>query len=120
QAYPLHPTNPFESAVYWELIGVAAGAFLRIVGINRHGAVALGVAAGLIGLSVAGFVEVAAGRIAASLVALLGQLALVEVLIGGAIYVLTSGGIAFVVMLILVGIYGRLIVGEVIRFVRHG
>ena len=102
------------------LIGVATGAFFRIISINRHGAVALGVAAGLIGLGVAGFVEVAAGRVAASLVALLGQLTLVEILVGGAVHVLTSGSIAFVVMLILERIYGRLIVGEVIRFVRHG
>jgi hypothetical protein len=80
----------------------------------------LRIAAGLVGLRVAGFVEVAAGCITASLVALLGQVALVKVLIGGAIDMLTGGLVAFVVVGILIRIYRRLILGEVILIFRHG
>lgn len=102
------------------LVGVAAGSFLGAIRIDRHWAVALRVAAGLIGLGVAGFVEIAAQRVAAGLVALLGQVALVEVLIGSAIDVLTGGLVAFVVVGILIRIYRRLILGEVILILRHG
>ena len=84
---------------------MAARAFLRAVGINRHGAVALRVATRLIGLGVAGFVEVATGGIAAGLVTLLSQVALVEVLIGSALNMLTSSLVAFVVMLVFERVY---------------
>ena len=71
------------------LVGLLAGALLAFI--YRHGAVARRVAAGLVGLGVAGFIEVAAGRVATGLIALLRQLALVEVLVRGAINVFTSG-----------------------------
>ena len=84
------------------LVGFLAGAFLAFI--YRHGAVAGRVAAGLVGLRVAGFVEVAAGRIAFGLVALLSQLALVEVLVCRTINVLTSSLVAFAVVLVIVGV----------------
>jgi hypothetical protein len=59
------------------LVSVAARAFFGTVGINRHGAIALRIAPGLIGLRVASFVEVTTRRITARLVALFGQVALV-------------------------------------------
>jgi len=63
---------------------------------------------------VAGFVGITAGRVAAGLVALLGQIALVQVLVGSTFEVLSGGVVALAVVGIIKRIYRWLIVGEVI------